>query len=233
MPTRFFRVAQVVAVNAVLILGFFWGRWTAGTVLVLYWFENLVSSILVALRVYIHRKLTNARGHYGLNTSEARTKTTYGFAVKKKRSVGTILQGYLIFAFGFTVVHALFVAILVGALPESAAFNPVEFREGALSIAVFLLLGFILDLGGIGQRPFLWITVITTMMYFRVIVIQFVLVLGVGLVAIFNAPSAAIGLFIILKLLVELLGTQIKDEIARTDDDLPFDAEARARLLKS
>jgi len=69
------------------------------------------------------------------------------------------------------------------------------------------------------------------MMYFRVIVIQFVLVLGVGLVAIFNAPSAAIGLFIILKLLVELLGTQIKDELARTDDDLPFDAEARARLL--
>src|SRR5881628_2783017 len=108
MPTRFFRIAQVVAVNAVLILGFFWGRW-AGTVLVLYWFENLVSSILVALRVYIHRKLTNARGHYGLNTSETRTKTTYGFAVKKKRSVGTILQGYLIFAFGFTLIHSIFV----------------------------------------------------------------------------------------------------------------------------
>jgi len=43
------------------------------------------------------------------------------------------------------------------------------------------------------------------------------LVLGTGLVAIFNAPRAA----------------QIKDELARTDDDLPFDAEARARLLGS
>jgi hypothetical protein len=233
MPARFFRIAQVVAVNAVLIIGFFWGRWTAGTVLLLYWFENLVSSILIALRVYIHRKLTNARGHYGLNTSETRTKTAYGFAVKKKRSVGTILQGYLIFAVGFTLVHGLFLGFVLRALPESAALDPVEVRSGAISIAAFLLLGFILDLGGIRQRPFLWITVITGMMYFRVIVVQFVLIIGIGLMTIFNAPHAALGLFLILKLLVELLGTQIKDELARTDDDLPFDAAARERLLGS
>jgi hypothetical protein len=236
MAARFFRVAQVVAINAVLVLGFIWGRWTAGTVLALYWFENLASSILIALRVYIHRQLTNARGHYVLNTSETRTKTTYGFAVKKKRSIGTVLQGYLIFAVGFTIGHAIFLGVILAALSESsagAAFNLDEFRQGALSIGAFLLLGFILDLGGIRQRPFLWITVITSMMYLRVIVIQFVVVLGVGLVAIFQAPRAAVVLFLILKLLVDLMGTQIKDELARTDDDLPFDAEARARLLSS
>ncbi len=233
MPVRFFRIAQVVAVNAVLVLGFFWGRWTAGTVLVLYWFENLVSSILIGLRVYIHRKLTNMRGHYVLNISETKTGTTYGFAVKKRRSVGTILQGYLIFAVGFTLVHAIFLGSILRMSPETAAFNPVEFRPGALSIGAFLLIGFLFDLGGIRRQPFLWITAITGMMYVRVIVIQFVLVLGVGLMTIFNAPPLAIGVFVILKLLAELLGTQIKDVLPTSDDDLPFDGQARARLLGS
>lgn len=74
----------------------------------------------------------------------------------------------------------------------------------------------------------------TAMMYFRVIVIQFTVILGVGLIAIFNAPRAAALFFMFLKLLVDLLGTQIKDEVpVEGDENLPFDAEAREKLLAS
>jgi len=231
---RFFRIAQVLAVNAVLVLGFVVGRWTAGTVLALYWYENLASSILIAIRVYVHRRLTNKSGHYVLNT----TKTTNKNVTKTTRSVGTLLQGYLLFAVGFTVAHALFIGILIHALsesPSSGGFNRAEFLTGVESISAFLLIGFILDLGSIRRQPFAWIKLITTMMYFRVIVVQFVVVLGTGLAAIFNAPRGAVALFIVLKLGVDLLGADIKEDgvTAMIDEaeERPFDAAARERLL--
>jgi hypothetical protein len=38
--------------------------WSPATALTLYWCENLIGSVLVALRIAIHRRLTRNRGHY-------------------------------------------------------------------------------------------------------------------------------------------------------------------------
>ena len=49
---------------AVLFYGLFYAGWSAGGVIVCFWFENLTRVSLVAARIYIHREATHLRGHY-------------------------------------------------------------------------------------------------------------------------------------------------------------------------
>ncbi|MBI2834124.1 MAG: hypothetical protein HYX76_06825 [Acidobacteria bacterium] len=44
--------------------GIFLGGWSYSTALVLYWWENFFGSLLIAIRIVLHRRLTRKRGHY-------------------------------------------------------------------------------------------------------------------------------------------------------------------------
>jgi hypothetical protein len=54
----------ILGVNAVPAWELFACGWGTGTALVLYWCENVLAALLVALRVEIHRRLTRAAGHF-------------------------------------------------------------------------------------------------------------------------------------------------------------------------
>jgi hypothetical protein len=58
------------------------GRVAHGTALALYWCESVIIALLVALRIDLHRRATNKRGHY----VRVRISNTTSFG---KRGLGT------------------------------------------------------------------------------------------------------------------------------------------------
>jgi hypothetical protein len=53
-----------LGLNAVPALGWFVGEWSAGTTLLLYWMETLVGTLLVAIRIVVHRHVRPSKGHW-------------------------------------------------------------------------------------------------------------------------------------------------------------------------
>ena len=46
-----------LGLNAIPAAGWFLGEWSAGTMLVLYWLETLIGTLLVAVRIVLHRRV--------------------------------------------------------------------------------------------------------------------------------------------------------------------------------
>src|SRR6185295_3720279 len=69
---RLIRAFQLVGLNSVPVVGVLAVGWSDGTALALYWCESVLGALLVALRIRLHRKATNKRGHY----VETKTTTT-------------------------------------------------------------------------------------------------------------------------------------------------------------
>ena len=56
-------VLTALGLNAVPAWGWFVGEWSAGTMLVLYWLETLIGTLLLACLIIIHRRIRPSRGH--------------------------------------------------------------------------------------------------------------------------------------------------------------------------
>src|SRR5258708_21491936 len=60
---RWLNLLFVLLVNAIPLYGVKFHGWSALTVVVLYWFENLLIAVFTCARIALHRQLTRKRGH--------------------------------------------------------------------------------------------------------------------------------------------------------------------------
>jgi hypothetical protein len=103
------RVAQALGLNSVPVVGLFFADWSTGTALALYWIESLIATLLIAVRIVVHRRLTRKAGHWQVvlaNTPGRRSADA-------RRGRGTLLGSFLTVMLVFTGAHGLFLAILV------------------------------------------------------------------------------------------------------------------------
>lgn len=166
----------------------FLGDWSAATLLSLYWWENACGSVLVALRIAIHRALTRKRGYRRLqldlntNSSAADGKGTREGRGRRRRppleKPGSFLAEFLVAACAATAVHGLLLWFFVAKILERTA-DGTALRQGVLGVAGFQLAGFLLDLPGIRARPFAWIRELAQNTVSRVMLIHLVLIVGV------------------------------------------------------
>ena len=84
------RLLLVLIVNGVTIYGVFRLHWGIGTAIAIYWCENVIGIVLISLLFVMHRGVTRKRGH---------TKH--------------VLRGFLSKAIPFTLVHGIFVFVMV------------------------------------------------------------------------------------------------------------------------
>ena len=61
---RLGRLAQLVGLSTIPLAGVFWRDWSDATALAFYWCETVLVIVFVALRLILHRRRTNKRGHY-------------------------------------------------------------------------------------------------------------------------------------------------------------------------
>lgn len=195
------------AVNAVPAVGLFAEGWSAGTVLALYWFENLLGSVLVGLRIALHRRLTGKRGHF---RPQLGVQVTSGSGSRaKEHRFRSFLSEFLTGALAFNLAHGVFLAILLGAvLPDvggpGAGVECASLGQGAAALAALLALGFGIDLVGLRDRPFVWVRERARYALSRAVVIHMAIILGMFGTMVLAKPMAVFSVFIALKTLLDL-----------------------------
>jgi hypothetical protein len=194
----------VIGANAVPLIGVFTRGWSGATALSLYWFENLVGSLLIAVRIAAHEALTHKRGHrrrqLNLNTENvagadrARQRPTPKNAYGEPR---TFLREFLVAACMATGVHGLVLWSVVRKVLESAP-DRHALLQGCLGIGAFQVLGFVNDMIGIRERPFASLRDLANAGIRRVTLIHLVMIVGFW-VALRGGASGFFGPFAVIK----------------------------------
>ena len=191
-----------LGLNAVPAAGWFLGEWSAGTMLVLYWLETLIGTLLVAVRIMLHRRFVPAQGHWAYEAPKGAERQAGSHG-------GTYLTAFLLPALVFTFAHGFFLAVL-GLVVFSKKATPEGGLEtdhllaGLIGIALFQAIDFVADLIWLRTRPFAWIERIGQVSLSRVIVIHLTIIGGMAAVMLSGANRHFFGVFIFLKTMLNL-----------------------------
>lgn len=209
------RLLPLLGVNAVPVVGVFHAGWSPATALALYWWENLIGSLLVAVRIAVHRAATGKRGHrrhqLGLETGsgasrgERRGQADRGARGPARQGAprqGSFLAEFLVAACAASLLHGgLLWFLLRGTLGEGPEADSL--RRGVLAVAAFQLAGLALDLTGIRRRPFAWIRDVAQAAVGRVTLIHVALIAGFWF-GLTSGNLSFFGPFVVLKLLADV-----------------------------
>ncbi len=198
--------AVAIARNAIPVWGFLGRGWSPATTLVVYWFETLVGTLLIALRMEIHRHRTHLRGYKIEEGPATIAVSTSGGAPKQLHL--RYITGFLVGALGFILVHGLFlfalVAIVLPQTPDGGTVDREALRQGVLSTGAFLALGFLLDLVGLSRRPFAWIRSMAEGAFSRIIIVHMTIIVGMIGAMLFHRARPLFTVFVGLKLLADI-----------------------------
>jgi len=199
------RLLQVLGLNAVPVAGFFGEGWSPGTALAIYWVESVLVILFVTTRIVLHRRWTRKRGHFRAPSFSKQKQD----APPSPVGSGSLLSGYLVVAIPFTLVHGIFLALLLFLfLPKEfgadAGVSLVDLGKGTLGVLGFLVLGLAMDLVSLRDRPFRWLELFTQRAMGRIFVVHMTIIFGMGAAAFFHAPAALFGVFAGLKTLFDL-----------------------------
>jgi len=193
-----------LGLNAVPAAGWFFGEWSAGTMLVLYWLETFIGTLLVGIRIVIHRRLRPSKGHWNYQAPEGQQQQ------KQTSNRSTYLTAFLVPALVFTFAHGVFLAALGGMMIAKKNLSP-EIRidshnllAGLIGIAIFQGADFFFDLIWLRTRPFAWIERLGQVSLSRVIVIHLTIIGGMAAVMFTGANRNFFGVFIFLKTMLNL-----------------------------
>lgn len=202
------RVLRALGLGGVPPAGYFGAGWSLGTLLLLYWLETILVTLVVAVLILRHRHATRKAGHW---SSEYSVTTTSGGRTTTRSGKTTFLKGFLGVMIPFTAVHGVFVlafAFLV--FPQevgpAAGVSPGALADGMTAIALILLASLLLDLPGIGERPFSWVERLANRAQGRMIVTHLTIIFGAAAMAAFEAPLGFLVVFVALKSLLDLGG---------------------------
>lgn len=202
------RVFRALGIGGVPATGYFGAGWSVGTLFLLYWLETVLVTLVVSVLIVQHRRATRKAGHW----KTTRTVTTSG---RDRGSVRfgetTFLKWFLTLMVPFTAAHGVFVAVFaLQVFPEvigpEARLSPEAVGHGLIAISAFLLASLVLDLPGIGERPFRWVERLSRRAQGRMLVTHLTIIFGAAAMSAFDAPLAFLAVFVGLKALLDLSG---------------------------
>ena len=201
---RWVNLLFVLAINAVPLYGVWYKGWSASTVVVLYWFENLMIAFFTCGRIWLHRTLTRKRGHW--------RGGTLGVQSNGKPVTSGLLGEYATLAFVFTLAHGIFVAGFVAIAADHGSgpewkFSREQFMAGAQWLLIAMTLEFLSDAATMRSRNFAWIKAYVGQRTGRVLVMHFVIILGMGAMMLTESPFAMLYALIGLKTLWDLFAS--------------------------
>jgi len=185
-----------IGLNAIPAAGWFVGDWSAGTMLVLYWMETLIGTLLLACLILLHRRLLPCKGHWNYQAPQDQTP--------QAGNRSTYLSAFLVPALAFTFVHGIFLVALGGMMIAHHLSPEVRIESDHLllwliGIAIIQTIDFLLDLMWLRTRPFAWIERLGQLTLSRVIVIHLTIIGGMAAVMFTGANRHFFGVFIFLK----------------------------------
>jgi hypothetical protein len=194
MP-RTVRLLALLAVNAIPAAGWFVGEWSAGTTLVVYWFENVAVCLFVAARIIVNQRTSPRRGHFKYQAPKSPTRG----------SQTSFVNGFLVTGLAFSAAHGVFLGVILFVLDHNsqaalANVNWHQVRNGCIGVFVVLAIEFAVDLPGLRRWTFWQLEQTANRSLGRMVVVHLTLVLGM-FGAVMTDASALFGVFIVLKTL--------------------------------
>jgi hypothetical protein len=196
--TRIIHLLALLALNAVPVAGWFAEGWSAGTTLVVYWFETVAACVFVSARIVAHRRWSPRCGHVRYQAPKS----------GRQRSQSSFLQGFLVTSLVFSAAHGLFLGVILFVLDHNGqgGLAGVDWRSvklGSLYVLIALAIDYVVDLPGLRRWSFWQIEQTANKSLGRVAVVHLTLVLGMFGAAMTDA-SALFGVFVVLKTLYSL-----------------------------
>lgn len=196
-------ILLTLGINAVPIAGVAIVGWSAATAIAIYWFENVVGSLLIAARIALHQRMTHKRGHYRVHFD---SETTTGSATRRSRIATTFTVEFLFKSLVFTAAHGVFLGFIL--LMLGFEIEPRALTAGVAIVVLFQVLDFGVDLIGLRDKPFAWIKRQSQLAMGRVIVVHLAIIFGMMLAAFLSDNTLFFIPFALLKLLTDI-GNQI------------------------
>lgn len=192
---RIIHLLAVLAVNAIPAAGWFLEGWSAGTTLVVYWFENVGVCLFVAARIIANQRSSPRRGHFQYTAPKS----------AGRGSQTSFLSGFLMTGLVFCAAHGVFLGIILFMLDRTGQHQLAgvvwpQVRNGCISVLVILAIEFAIDLPGLRRWTFWQVEQIANRSLGRIAVVHLTLVLGM-FGAVMTDASALFGVFIVLKTL--------------------------------
>jgi hypothetical protein len=202
------RVLRALGIGGVPAAGYFGAGWSLGTLLLLYWLETILVTLVVAVLILRHRHATRTAGHW--NAGYTVTTTRWG-RTRTRTANTSFLKTFLGVMVPFTAGHGVFVLVFAflvfpDELGPGARVSLDALADGMAGIGIFLLASLLLDLRGIGQRPFRWVDRLAQRAQGRMLVTHLTIIFGAAAMAVFEAPLALLAVFVVLKALLDLGG---------------------------
>jgi hypothetical protein len=196
--TRIIHLLSLLAVNAVPAAGWFVAEWSAGTTLVVYWFETVAACLFVSARIVAHQRWSPRRGHFRYQAPPS----------DRQRTQTSFVKGFLVTSLVFSAAHGLFLGVILFVLDHNGNGDlaGVDWRSvklGALYVFIALTIDFVVDLPGLRQWSFSQIEATANRSLGRVVVVHLTLVVGMFGAAMTDA-SVLFGVFVVLKTLYGL-----------------------------
>lgn len=201
------RVLRALGISGVPAAGFFGAGWSLGTLLLLYWLETILVTVVVSVLILVHRHRTRRAAHW---SSEYTVTTTRKGRTTTRSGQTTFLKGFLAVMVPFTAGHGIFVLVFAFLVfpqeigPE-AGVSAAALGDGMIAIAVFLLASLLLDLPGIGKRPFHWVERLAQRAQGRMFVTHLTIIFGAAAMSAFEGLGF-LAVFVGLKSLLDLGG---------------------------
>ncbi|CAN5520241.1 DUF6498-containing protein [soil metagenome] len=197
--TRFVHPLTLLAVIAVPATGWFVANWSGGTTLAVYWFETIATCLFISAQISLQQRWNPRRGHFRYAAPSG----------GRGSNESSFVRGFLVTSLTFSAAHGVFLGGMLFVLNHNgdSTLADVDWRSvglGCLSVFVFLVIDFFVDLAGLRQRSFRQMEESANQALSRVAVVHLVLIFGLFAVAITSAPAAMFGVFVVLKSLIAL-----------------------------
>jgi hypothetical protein len=176
------RLLFALLLNAIPLYGVAFRGWSAGAVVVLYWFETLMTFVFTSARIALHRKLTRKRGHWRIPMLRDHLQTLF-----------VVLPGLGIFVVGFVAMTHSFDDTSIG-----------QIRQGAIWMSIAMMVEFLLDAAWLRTRSFGWIRAYTERRGGGVLVMFLLILFGMLALDLTKSPLAVVYVMIVLKTLWNL-----------------------------
>lgn len=198
---RLTRLAEMVGVNSIPIVGVFAGDWSSSTALSVYWLENLIASGLIAARLWLHRRWQAPAPGDGDEPPRAKAPAEV-----------------LVTAVPFTLAHGLFLAFIFGVVTKLAP-DPNQLRQAALGLLVVQGVSFGLDLWTLDRWPAARVNERADHLMGRVVLVHLTIIVGMFVAAWLDRPESFFGFFVGCKLLGDV--TQFLPKVDQGTPDQP------------
>jgi hypothetical protein len=201
--------AFVLATSLVPLAGILWFGWSASTFLWVFWSETLLSGTANVIRIWLHRRLTRARGHWRRQIDDS-SKRAMGKEEPKPET--TFLAEYATILYVFTFAHGLFLGVFLAMLNQKWggegespwSVDSESLRNGVLTVAGITFLELLYDALSLGREPFSWLKARVQVAVGRVMILHLVVIFGAFLMMRFETPMSFLGILVGLKALMDL-----------------------------